>query len=138
MAHSLIGKIKQNAKRLKSETYALYLAIRDPRTPWYAKVTAAVVVAYALSPIDIIPDFVPILGYLDDIILLPLGVWISIRMIPRDVMKEARDRAARVTIRGGTESRVATIVVVTLWLLTAAITAIILYRTIRPYIGHLL
>lgn len=79
---NLFTKIKQYAQHLKSEIYALYFAARDPRTPWYAKLIVASIVAYALSPIDLIPDFVPILGYLDDLILLPLGIALAIKLIP--------------------------------------------------------
>jgi uncharacterized membrane protein YkvA (DUF1232 family) len=78
---------------LKREVYALYYAYRDRRTPWYAKVVAALTVAYALSPIDLIPDFIPVLGYLDDLVLIPLGLTLAVKLIPPDVMAEARDKA---------------------------------------------
>lgn len=91
---SLLKKLREQAKVLKSDTYALYLASKDPRVPWYAKALLAVVVAYALSPIDLIPDFVPILGYLDDLIIVPLGVKLALSMIPEDVMNDCRARAA--------------------------------------------
>src|SRR5919202_5685637 len=84
---------KQWAKRLKSETYVLYLAYKDPRTPWYAKVFAACVVGYAFSPIDLIPDPIPVLGYVDDLILIPIGVIIARKMIPEQVIAEARKKA---------------------------------------------
>lgn len=87
------NELQQRARALKRETYALYVAYRDPRTPWYARVVVACVMAYALSPIDLIPDFVPILGYLDDVILLPLGIALALRLIPVDVMRESRARA---------------------------------------------
>ena len=80
------------AKGLKRESISLYLAMRDPRTPWYAKVAAACVVAYALSPIDLVPDPIPVLGYLDDLVIVPLGILIVRRMIPRVVLDEARVR----------------------------------------------
>ena len=83
----------QRAKQLKLEIYALYLAYQDPRTPWYAKVMALIIVAYAFSPIDLIPDFIPILGYLDDLILLPLGVALTLRLIPPAVLAECRASA---------------------------------------------
>ena len=83
------------ARRLKREVRALYLAYRDPRTPWYGRMLAALVVAYALSPIDLIPDPIPVLGYLDDLILIPLGVALALRMIPREVMAECRAQAER-------------------------------------------
>lgn len=81
------------ARQLKTETYALYLAYQDPRVPWYARVFIAVVVAYAFSPIDLIPDFIPVLGYLDDVILIPLGIALALRMMPADVMADSRARA---------------------------------------------
>src|SRR6478735_7533705 len=90
---AVMKHLRRQARALKSETLALYLAARDPRMPWYAKVLAAAIVAYALSPIDLIPDFIPILGYLDDIILVPLGITLVLRMIPADVLEECRERA---------------------------------------------
>ena len=86
---------KARAKALKTEIHALLIAYRDPRTPWTAKAWALVVVAYALSPIDLIPDFIPVLGYLDDLILLPLGIALAVRLIPPEVMDEARQTATQ-------------------------------------------
>ena len=87
-------KWKQTARQIKSEIYALSLAYRDPRTPWYARAAAAAVVAYAFSPIDLIPDFIPVLGYLDDLVLLPLGIKLALSWIPPQVMLDCRRRAA--------------------------------------------
>ena len=84
------GSWKDRAKTLKRETFTLYLACRHPRVPWYAKLLALIVVAYALSPIDLIPDFIPVLGYLDDLVLIPLGLMLVIRLIPADVLAECR------------------------------------------------
>ena len=84
---------KQRARELKTETYALYLAVKDPRVPWYAKFSALCVVAYALSPIDLIPDFIPVVGYLDDLVLVPIGIALTIKMIPLDVLAECRAKA---------------------------------------------
>jgi len=89
----MLDKFKRATQALKADTYALYLAYRDPRTPWYAKVWAALVVAYAFSPIDLIPDFIPVLGYLDDLLLVPLGVFLAIKLIPEDVMATSRKKA---------------------------------------------
>jgi uncharacterized membrane protein YkvA (DUF1232 family) len=86
----LLEQLKQAACRLESETFTLYLAERDSRTPWYAKLLVAGVVAYAFSPIDLIPDFIPILGYLDDFIFAPLGTALAIRLIPRPILAECR------------------------------------------------
>jgi uncharacterized membrane protein YkvA (DUF1232 family) len=90
-----LGRWKQTARELKAETYALYLVVKgkDPRVPWYAKFSALCVVAYALSPIDLIPDFIPVLGYLDDLILVPIGIALTIKMIPPKVMAEYRAEA---------------------------------------------
>lgn len=90
----MIASWKKTVRKLKAEILALYYASRDPRTPWYAKAWVALVVAYALSPLDLIPDFIPILGYLDDLVLIPLGILAAIKMIPADVMAESRARAA--------------------------------------------
>jgi len=84
---------KQKARELKLQTYALVCAYRDPRVPWYAKGLIALVVAYAFSPIDLIPDFIPVLGYLDDLVIIPLGVCLALRMIPPQVMEECRAKA---------------------------------------------
>ena len=86
---------KERAKKLKTEIQALLIAYRDPRTPWTARACVWLVVAYALSPIDLIPDFIPVLGYLDDLLLLPLGIGLALRLIPADVMEEARKKAAQ-------------------------------------------
>jgi len=84
---------REKAKKLKTETYALYLALRHPRTPWYARLFLVLVVGYAFSPIDLIPDFIPIIGYLDDLVLIPAGVALSLRMIPGDILGECREKA---------------------------------------------
>lgn len=86
--------LKNRARALKQEMYALLLAVKDPRVPWYAKVLVYITLIYALSPIDLIPDFIPILGYLDDIIIVPLGIFISISLIPKSVLDECRIRSA--------------------------------------------
>ena len=89
----LIARLKKQAHALKTETYALYLAVRDPRTPWYAKVLAGAVVAHTFSPIDLIPDFIPVVGYLDDLIITPGGIWLALKMIHPEVMVESREKA---------------------------------------------
>ena len=88
----MLEGLKAKARALKREVQALILAARDPRTPWYAKWLVAGVVAYALSPIDLIPDFIPVLGLLDDLIIVPLGIVIAIRLIPAQVLAECRAR----------------------------------------------
>lgn len=88
-----LDSLKEKARSLKRDTLALWIAYRDKRTPWYAKVFSAVVVAYAFCPIDLIPDFVPILGYLDDLVLIPAGITLALKMIPAEVMADARIKA---------------------------------------------
>ncbi len=90
---SVIAGWKQRAKQLKNEVRALCIAYSDPRVPWYAKVFMAVVIGYAISPIDLIPDFIPVLGYLDDLIIVPAGIYLAIKMIPRGIMEECREKA---------------------------------------------
>lgn len=115
----MLDRLRQHARALKGESLALALAYRDPRTPWLARIVAACVVAYAFSPIDLIPDFVPVLGYLDDLILLPLGIALALRLIPADVLAESRVRAQELSDRP--TSRAAVLVIVALWLLGAAL-----------------
>lgn len=90
----MLEKLKSRARALKHETLAVYLAAKDPRTQWYAKLIAFVTIAYAFSPIDLIPDFIPILGYLDDLFIVPAGIALAIRLIPADVLAEARETVA--------------------------------------------
>jgi uncharacterized membrane protein YkvA (DUF1232 family) len=90
----VIEQLRIKAAALKHEIFALYLAVRDPRTPWYAKIVVLCVVAYALSPIDLIPDPIPVLGLLDDLVLLPLGIYLALRLIPQEVVTDCRGRAA--------------------------------------------
>ena len=104
--------------------YTLYYACRDPRVPWYAKAIAGVVVAYALSPIDLIPDFIPVLGYLDDLVLVPLGVALVLKLIPADVLADCRRRAEQTRTR--LRNWFAAAVIVMIWLITAAVIAWIL------------
>ena len=114
-----IERLESWARRLKVEVYALYLAYKDQRVPWYARVFAAVVVGYAFSPIDLIPDVVPVLGHLDDLILIPLGVALAIKMIPPHVLAECRQEAR--DAKDGPVNRVAAVVVVVVWIALAAL-----------------
>jgi len=86
----MLARLKARASTLKSESFAVYIAARDPRTPWFARALLLLVAAYALSPIDLIPDFLPVIGYLDDLIIVPAGIALALRMIPPQVMQEAR------------------------------------------------
>jgi uncharacterized membrane protein YkvA (DUF1232 family) len=106
-------RLRDWARVIKRDIHALYLASRDPRVPWYAKALAIVVAGYALSPIDLIPDFIPVLGYLDDVILVPLGVLLVIRLIPPEVMTEHRELAAAAQERP--VSRTAALVIASIW-----------------------
>lgn len=118
---TIFQKVKQRAKALKTEVFALYFAYRDPRTPWYGKVFAALVVAYAFSPIDLIPDPIPVLGYLDDLILIPLGVVIALRMIPSDVMSDSREKAEQELQDGKPVSWVGAVIVGLIWIALAGL-----------------
>lgn len=127
----MIERWKQRAKQLKRETYALYLACRDPRTPWYARLLAACVVGYAFSPIDLIPDFIPVLGYLDDLILVPLGIAVVLKMIPPPVLAECRDRAQAAMDQGKPTNWAAAVVVIAVWLLLVALAIVVGVRAFR-------
>lgn len=127
------GVLKKRAAALKCELYALYLAYRDPRVPWYAKAFGAAVLAYALSPIDLIPDFIPVLGYLDDLLLIPLGLALAVRMVPREVMQECRRAARKALDRPVLRSWPAAVIVVALWL---GLGAVILWRILWKILGR--
>jgi uncharacterized membrane protein YkvA (DUF1232 family) len=115
----MLSQLRTRARALKREAYAVYLAARDPRTPWYAKALIFFVVAHTFSPIDLIPDFIPVLGYLDDLIITPGGLWLAVRLIPPEVMSEARTAAATHSAdrRAG---RVGAVLIVLVWILAAA------------------
>ena len=119
---------KQWAGQLKTEVYAIYVAYRDPRVPWVARVFAACIVAYAFSPIDLIPDPIPILGYLDDLILIPLGIKLALSMIPAGVMAESREKAREIIRQGKPVNRAAAVVIVAIWLLLAALIIAVMVR----------
>lgn len=110
----MIGKLKARASALRTETLALWYALKHPRTPLAAKIVAGAVVAYALSPIDLVPDFIPVLGLLDDLVLLPLGIALCIRLMPADVMAECRERASASLERP--RSYAAAVVIALIWI----------------------
>jgi len=116
----MFDRIKAWARTLKRDTYAVYLAARSPSTPWYVKVLAAVVAAYAFSPIDLIPDFIPVLGYLDDLILIPLGIWLVVSLIPEQAMAEYRAKASEVMQRPH-DGNAAAIGIIAIWMFGAAL-----------------
>ena len=111
-----ISSWKEKAKRLKTDTYALYWAFKDRRTPWYAKAFIILIVAYALSPVDLIPDFIPVIGYLDDLILVPAGIYLAIKMVPCTVINECRQKAASEKVDSKTKWAV-TAIIIMVWLL---------------------
>ena len=114
---SIIEKMKEKTSELKRQVFALYLAYKKKETPLIAKVFTAIVVAYALSPIDLIPDFIPVLGYLDDFILIPMGVAIALKLIPAEIMEECRKEAEAKLKSDIPEAKVAGVVIVMLWIL---------------------
>ena len=119
---------KERVRQLKRDTYAIYLAYRDPRVPWYAKILIALIVAHTFSPIDLIPDFIPILGYLDDLIIAPLGIALALKMIPQDVMAENREKAEAMMEQDEPTSWVAAVVIVAIWLLIVALATVVAWR----------
>lgn len=128
-----VGKWLEHARRLtlslKRDVVALWLAARDRRTPWYAKAAAAMVAAYALSPIDLIPDFIPVLGYIDDLLIVPLGILIAIRLIPAALMAEFRAKAK--TLASKPVSKTASVAIVLIWLLVLTMLAYWTLRSLR-------
>ena len=125
---SLIETWKGRARQLRAETYALFLTYRDRRTPWYARLFAGCVVAYAFSPIDLIPDFIPVLGYLDDLILIPLGIALALKMIPPEVMADSRVRAQELLGQDRPRNWLAAAVIVIIWLALAALAVALMVR----------
>ncbi len=113
------------------ETYAIYLAYKDPRTPWYARIFAACVVGYAFSPIDLIPDPIPVLGYLDDLVLVPVGIALALRMIPQTVLAECREEAQAAMSQGRPTNWTAASVIIAIWLLLAVLAIVLIVRTIK-------
>ena len=120
---SVRARLHQWARTVKRDVHALYLAARDPRVPWYAKVAAIAVAAYALSPIDLIPDFIPIVGYLDDLLIVPAGILLAVKLMPPDLMTEFRAAAASADGERALGTRGAA-VIVCLWIAGVAVTAI--------------
>jgi uncharacterized membrane protein YkvA (DUF1232 family) len=120
MLEQRLARARDLARRVKREVRALWIAARDRRTPWYARLLAGVVVAYALSPIDLIPDSVPVLGYLDDLVLLPLGILLAVRLVPMPLMQEYRSAAAKLNDRPTSKAGLALIIAI--WLLLAGLT----------------
>lgn len=125
---SVLERLKGWARSLKTELYALYLAYRDPRVPWYARILAVCVVGYAFSPIDLIPDPIPILGYLDDLIIVPVGIWLTIKLISVDVLEECREKAKHERQKGKPTNWVAAGLIIAIWILLAVLVSVFLVR----------
>jgi uncharacterized membrane protein YkvA (DUF1232 family) len=115
----MLARLKTWAQTLRRDVHAIYLAARDPRVPWYAKALAIAVAGYALSPIDLIPDFIPVLGYVDDLVIVPLGVWAAISLIPAEVLAEHRAIASEAAERP--VSKMAAVAIGATWILSAAV-----------------
>ena len=114
----MLNQLKVRARKLKREAYAIYIAARDPRTPWHAKALIFFVVAHTFSPIDLIPDFIPVLGYLDDLIITPGGIWPAVRLIPPGVLEEARATAATRDI-DRSAGKVGAVIIISVWIIVA-------------------
>jgi uncharacterized membrane protein YkvA (DUF1232 family) len=125
----MFARLKEWSRAIRRDIHALYLAGRDPRVPWYAKALAAAIAGYALSPIDLIPDFIPVLGYLDDIVIVPLGIALVIRLIPPAIMAEHRNLAAAAQDRP--VSWVAGVAIVCIWAVSIAMTGWLGYLYFR-------
>ena len=129
-------RIRERLRKLKEEipllAMTLYLACRDRQTPWYAKALAAVVAAYAFSPIDLIPDFIPFLGQLDDLVIVPLGIALAFRLVPSEVLVRCRDEARKKLAKGTPKSRAAAVVIVAIWIvIVAAVICAVIFRVRR-------
>ena len=127
----MLQRWTDKAKTIKRDLYAVYLACRDPRTPWYARLLAILVIGYALSPIDLIPDFIPVIGYLDDLILVPLGLVLVIRLIPPDVLADAR-RRADASPWNKPHNWLAAGIIILLWMVAMTVLGLYLWR----WVGH--
>jgi uncharacterized membrane protein YkvA (DUF1232 family) len=127
----MIKKIKDWARKIKRQIFILYFACKDERVPWYAKVFTAFVVAYALSPIDLIPDFIPILGYLDEVILLPLGILAAIKMIPKAVLSDCEVRAEELLKKGKPKNWIAGSIILLLWIVFTVWVVVKIYEVFR-------
>jgi uncharacterized membrane protein YkvA (DUF1232 family) len=123
-----VNRLNAWAQSLRRDVFALYLAARDARVPWYAKALALATAAYALSPIDLIPDFIPVLGYLDDVVILPLAILLTVRLIPAEVMADLRMQAAQRLAATPPASRTAAVVIVLIWVIAAIFVAALLLR----------
>ncbi len=129
MNPALGARLRARARTLKGELAALALAYRDPRTPWYAKAFAGLVVVYAFSPLDLIPDFVPVLGYVDDLILVPLGIVLALRMIPTEVMVDCRQASAAAQHDQGQRRWAGAALTLAIWVVLMAISVLLVLKS---------
>lgn len=126
---------QEKAEALERQVYAVVLAYRHPRTPWYAKGLALAVAAYSFSPIDLIPDFIPLLGYLDDLLIVPLGILLLFKLVPPDVMAECQSRAAEIQAEGAPQFRWMVPVVIVLWVAAAVLVAVLVAPLVRQWLA---
>src|SRR5688572_8506530 len=127
----LLKKLREKTRNLNTEIYALYLAYKHPRVMWVARLVIALTIGYALSPIDLIPDFIPVFGFLDDLLIVPAGIALSIRLIPAEVLKECREKAVNEFSGSKPHVRYAWLVVVFTWILILAIAFMVFYKFFR-------
>ncbi|MCK9860268.1 YkvA family protein [Paenibacillus sp. ATY16] len=128
---SLLNKLKTMARKLKANLMVMYLAYRDPRLPLFAKIFAICVVAYAFSPVDLIPDFIPVLGYLDDIILVPFGVYIALRLFPKEVLEEYRAKAEEQRKLGKPKNWITGTFIIAVWIALAVLCGWYIIRLVK-------
>lgn len=117
----VLERWKEGARELRKDIYTLYYAYKDPRVPWHAKALATAVVAYAASPIDLIPDFIPIIGYLDDLVIVPVGIIIALKTVPKNVLEECRSKAEAADAEGKLRNWYSAFVIITIWVLVAVL-----------------
>jgi uncharacterized membrane protein YkvA (DUF1232 family) len=127
----LLKKLREKTRNLNTEIYALYLAYKHPRVSWVARLVIALTIGYALSPIDLIPDFIPVFGFLDDLLIVPAGIALSIRLIPAEVLIECREKAVQEFAGSKPNVRYAWLVVVFTWVLMLAIAFMVFYKFFR-------
>jgi len=127
---TMLDRIKQWARTIRRDVIALWIAARDPRVPWHAKALATAIAAYALSPVDLIPDFIPVLGYLDDLVIVPVGILLVVRLIPAPLMAEFREQAAAIAQQP--RSTIAAVIIVLIWLAVATLAGWWLWRSFAP------
>lgn len=122
-----LDRLKSWAEHLEKEVFALYYAYRDPRTPWFARLFCSFIVVMTLSPIDLIPDFIPVFGYLDDALFVPLGIWLALKMIPKEVMDDSRRKAMELHPSQLVDKRKSILLIIAIWVTLLVIISLVLY-----------